>query len=280
LQRLATAPDVDHPPSLLYPEAEDAIKRLANSCHTFVFDICSAVPRKHLGGMSEMAAWKEGAAVDSLDSYGTLPQQYVTDVGEHMLALVQAFEPFAADPATLALANEVMEGVRDVAFQPWSEFVAASGAIGSESTISVLMNGKDIATLVLNSVALSEEDAQLDEGVGEDEKASAAFCNAWLDVVGLAVTGRLLERVMRIPQLTRKGCEHLAADLNYLINVFSALGVAGHPHPLVSHLAELAILSDDDLSAHILRRDRSNSVEGALRAVEARIALLRGVSLH
>jgi hypothetical protein len=48
----------------------------------------------------------------------------------------------------------------------------------------------------------------------------------------------------------------------------------------VSHLAELAILSDDDLTAHILTRDRSNSVEGALRAVESRIALLRGVSVN
>ena len=83
---------------------------------------------------------------------------------------------------------------------------------------------------------------------------------------------------MRIPQLTPKGCEHLAADLNYLINVFSALGVAGHPHPLVSHLATLASLSEDDLKDHILARGRSNPVEGALRAIEVRIALLRGVS--
>ena len=94
------------------------------------------------------------------------------------------------------------------------------------------------------------------------------------------MTGRLLERVMRIQQLTSKGCDHLSADLNYLVNVFSALGVAGHPHLLVSHLAELANLSDDDLSAHILTRDRSNLVEEALRAVEVRMALLRGVSVN
>jgi hypothetical protein len=226
-----------------------------------------------------MAAWKEGTTADAFDSYGTLPQQYITQVGEHMLALVQAFEPFAADPETLSLANEVMDGVRDVALQPWSEFVASAGVIGSESVVGVLMNGKGIINLVLNNAALTEEDAELEEGISEDEKVSAAFCNAWLDVVGLAVTGRLLERVMRIPQLTQKGCEHLSADLNYLVNVFSALGVAGHPHPLVSHLAELANLSDADLTAHISTRDRSNSVQGALRAVEVRVALLRGVSV-
>ena len=71
-----------------------------------------------------------------------------------------------------------------------------------------------------------------DEDNDEESKAITNFCNAWLDVVGLAVTGRLMERLLRIPTLTAKGCEHLQADLNYLVNVFSALGVAGHPHRL------------------------------------------------
>merc|ERR1711957_619329 len=151
-----------------------------------------------------------------------------------MLALVQIFEPFAADPATLSLVNEAMDGVKDVALQPWSEFVSAAGLVGSDSVVSSLMNGTDI-------------------------------------------TGRLLEKTMRIPQLTSAGCEHLTADLNYLINVFSALGVAGHPHPLVSHMATLATLSDVDLKAHIEPRNSASEVENALRAVEARIALIRGI---
>jgi hypothetical protein len=278
LQRLAAA---DEGTCIsLYPESEDAVKRLANSCHDFVFDVCSAVPRKHLGGMSEMACWKEVASANDYDSYGTLPQQYITQVGEHMLALVQALEPFASDPEALALANEVMEGVRDVALHPWGEFTAATGLSGSDSEVAILINGKAIGDYVLNNAALAEEDADLDGDVGEDEKKSAEFCNAWLDVVGLAVTGRLLERIMRISQLTPKGCEHLSVDLNYLVNVFSALGVAGHPHPLVSHLAELVVLGDDDLREHIMTRDRNNPVTAALKAVEVRIALLRGIVVN
>jgi hypothetical protein len=278
LQRLAAADEMTC--VSLYPESEDAVKRLTNSCHTFVFDVCSAVPGKHLGGMSEMACWKEVASANDFDSYGTLPQQFITHVGEHMLALVQALEPFASDPEALALANEVMEGVRDVALQPWGEFSAAAGLSRSDSVVAILMNGKEIADYVLNNAALAEEDAELDGDVGEDEKQSAEFCNAWLDVVGLAVTGRLLERIMRISQLTPKGCEHLSVDLNYLVNVFSALGVAGHPHPLVSHLAELAVLGDDDLREHIMARDRNNPVTAALKAVEVRIALLRGIVVN
>ncbi|KAL3903283.1 MAG: hypothetical protein SGILL_010502, partial [Bacillariaceae sp.] len=264
----------------LYPQAEAAIKTLASSCHSFVLDICSAVPQKHLNELPQMAAWKEGASSDSLDSYGTLPQQYITQVGEHMLALVQAFEPFASDPATLSIANEVMGGVRNVALQPWNEFVAAAGSRGSDSVIPSLMGGKDIGNLVLNNTALTEEDAVLEEGATEDEIASAAFCNAWLDVIGLAVTGRLLERIMRIPQLTPKGCDHLTSDLNYLVNVFSALGVAGHPHPLVCHLATLATSPDGDLEGQIKSRDRSSDVQTALRTIEMRVARLRGLSIE
>jgi conserved oligomeric Golgi complex subunit 7 len=276
LQRL-TLVETDRAPVTLYPETEEAIKRLASSCHSFVFDVCSSVPRKHLSGISSMAVWHEGTDAGSSSSYGTLPQQYITHVGEHMLALVQALEPFASDPEALSLANEVMGGVRDVALHAWSEFVAAAGLIGSEAVIESLMNGKDITDLVLSNAALNEEDAALEEGAGEAERKIAVFCNLWLDLLGLDVTGRLLERIMRIPQLTSKGCEHLSIDLNYLVNVFSALGVAGHPHPLVSHLAELTVQNDADLMALVASRNRSNAVEGALRAVEVRVALLRGI---
>lgn len=284
LQRLGSpVSDISDPLSstgcVLYKEAEEATKRLANSCHSFVLDMCSGVPHRHLNGLPQMAAWREEMSTNAMDSYGTLPQQYITQVGEHMLALVQAFEPCAADATTLSLANEVMDGVRDVAIQPWREFVAATGLMISDSGIPPLMNGKEIGDLVLQNASLGEEDAQLEEGATEDEFARAAFCNAWLDAIGLAVTGRLLERVMRISQLTPKGCDHLSADLNYLINVFSALGIAGHPHPLVSHIATLASLPEGELEAEIQSRNRNSVVENALRYVEMRLAMLRGISV-
>ena len=65
-----------------------------------------------------MSAWKEGTGggpQDNFALYGVLPQPYINGVGEHMLALVQALEPFAADAKALALANEVKDGVCDVA---------------------------------------------------------------------------------------------------------------------------------------------------------------------
>ncbi|EED88825.1 predicted protein [Thalassiosira pseudonana CCMP1335] len=159
------------------------------------------------------------------DSYGILPQSFITHVGEHMLALVQALEPFASDSEALGLANE-------------------DGDVES--------------------------------------KASTAFCNQWLDVVGLAVTGRILERTMRIPRLGRKGAEHLAADLNYIRNVFTALGVAGHPHPLLKYAAQLVILDEDSLRSRIASRcvetDSSETLD-VIRRAELRIAYVRSISV-
>jgi hypothetical protein len=193
-----------------------------------------------------------------------------------MLALVQALEPFVSDPEALALANQVMDNVRSVALQPWREFMAAAGAMESDNVIQALVDGKALADFVLDGSIVEEEED--DEKEEDANKEGTIFCNAWLDVVGLAVTGHLLERIMRIQQLTPKGCEHLSADLNYLINVLSALGVSGHPHPLVSHVAELAMMDGLTLQQQILARDRSVPLSAALRAAEMRIASMRGIA--
>jgi hypothetical protein len=264
----------------LYPEADEATKRLANSCHTFVFDVCSSVPRYHLTSMASMTCWREEAGEENLASYGTLPQPYITQIGEHMLALVQALEPFASESDALALANEVMEGLRDVAVRPWRDFLDASGSSDSENIVRAVMDGKELAEFALGYAEMLEEEEELEEEQDEAMRLSSAFCNSWLDVVGLAVAGRLLERIMRIPSLTPKGCEHLNADLNYLVNVFSALGVAGHPHPLLGHIAEIAMLSGEDLAQQMANRDKSDPIQQSLLSIEERVAAMRGISAN
>jgi conserved oligomeric Golgi complex subunit 7 len=267
----------------LFPEANGATGRLIHSCHTFVFDICISVPRLYLRGVSSLATWKEsGASADASASYGTLPQEYITHVGEHMLALVQALEPFATDQENLKLAKEVMDGSRRVAQQPWLDFVVASGCEGSENVTRMLMDGSALLDYVLDDTLMHGDDHnELEEHDDEDAKAITTFCNAWLDVVGSAVAGRLLERIMRIPLLTNKGCEHLHADLGYLMNVFSALGIAGHPHPLLGHLATLATLEESVLRERydgMTQQDSNDTNDAALaivRLIEQRFLAMR-----
>ena len=272
LQHLST------PSDRAYAQVEEARQRLATSCQNFVFDVLASVPNRHLDKMSSMTSWREGASGDDL-AYGTLPQQYITLVGEHMLALVQALEPFASDRDALVLANEAMSGARDVALPPWRELMDACNCNVDTQIVRTLLDGKEIASRVLSSGVLDDDEEEEDEeNDDEASKASTAFCNAWLDVVGLAVTGRLLEKIMRIPRLSPKGCEHLAADVNYLVNVFSALGVNGLPHPLLSHLAQLALSEGDALSDRISASSRGDTIDGALAAMEERMAAIRGVA--
>ena len=283
LQRLAGQPS-------LFPKSLDATSRLARSCLSLVFEVCSAIPERHLRGISALPVWKQdgGGGSDGADeeSYGILPQAFIRHVGEHLLSLVQALEPFASDADALAQANEVMSGVMDVAVQPWKEFVAAAGCTftdNEKSQLEVLMRGKDLTKYFLDDEDNMDdhEGEQEEEEDDADTKASAEFCNQWLDVVGLAVTGRLLERTMRIPRLSKKGAEHLATDLNYIRNVFTALGVAGHPHPLLGYVAQLVTLDDSSLRSKVQLRRGDTEVSEALEVIkraELRIAYVRGIS--
>ena len=285
LQRLSP-PDGDtvH----LFPKSLDSTSRLMKSCQTFVFDICSTVPLNHLKGMTKMSVWSQEESMwttaSATESYGTLPQPYITHVGEHMLALVQALEPFSVDNEALMLANLAMNSMDHVADSFWKDFLHVINVDSDDySFISQLKKGKDMIPFVLSHQQQSTEDIDnenLDnrgEMEGENsETEENVFCNKWLNVVCSAVTGRLLENIMRIDRLTKKGCEHLAADISYMINVLSALGVTGHPHPLLCHVVELVNMDPESLQARIL--EQRDDVFG-VRQTDMKIALMRGINI-
>ncbi|GKY92338.1 hypothetical protein MPSEU_000204800 [Mayamaea pseudoterrestris] len=257
----------------IFAQVGKAKQRLASSCQAFVFGVLVAVPRRHLKSVPSMPSWRESVSSDDF-SFGILPQQYITLVGEHMLALVQTLEPFASDRQSLSLAHEAMTGVREIALSQWHDLMKVCSCNVDSCILRTLMDGKELSARVMLSVSLDDEDINEVES-DESIKASTAFCNSWLDVVGLAVTGQLLENITRIPSLSSKGCEHLAADLDYLVNVFSALGVQGHPHPMLGHVGQLAIIDSGVLAERIASFDRDDEIALALVAIEERIAAIR-----
>ena len=134
------------------------------------------------------------------------------------------------------------------------------------------MNAQSITEYVIMQV---DDKDKVEEEEEEDElTASAQFTNKWLDALGLAVSGYLLERTLRIHSLSKAGGEHLSADFNYLINVFEALGIVGHPHPLLLHCSRLFSMSPDEV---LVSADTSSAMGRAIRACENRIALMRGI---
>lgn len=268
----------------LFSKANEALSRLAQTCHVFVFDVCSAVPIRSLRDMSNLTAWRQNAGADDALSYGVLPQQYITDVGEHMLGLVQAIEPFASDPNALALADSVMEGTKDVATQFWRDLGAAIGGVDAQSdeVVGMFVNyerlkehlsGFDVG----NVDDIDAETSFVSEGV-DSQTATTVFTNKWLDAIGLAVTGYLLERTLRIHYLSERGSEQLAADLQYLGNVFAALGVDGHPHPLLAHCMRLIETAPEALDVKIMTKDANSSISRAIHGLEVKIGMIRGVS--
>ena len=121
---------------LLFPKSVDSLKRLDHSCQAFVFDISSAIPFKHLKDMSSLPTWGQEESMWSTttsDFYGTLLQAYTTQAGEHMLALVQALEPFTSDKEGLQLASSVMQGVGHFSDKLWKKFARAINAESDDS---------------------------------------------------------------------------------------------------------------------------------------------------
>ena len=259
----------------LYSKAAEAVIRLARTCHVFVFDVCSAVPRRALRDLSSKPIWRKEASDEDALTYGILPQQYINTVGEHMLALVQAIEPFASDPEAFELTDGVMDNAKDVALPSWRDFAAAIGGSDAnrDEIVAGLMNAQSIRDYVSMHV---EESEKIEDDVEEEEEltASAQFTNKWLDAIGLAVSGYLLERTLRIHSLSKAGGEHLSADYNYLINVFEALGITGHPHPLLLHFTRLFSMPPNEM---MVSADTSSAMGRAIRASENRIALMRGI---
>lgn len=237
-----------------------------------------------------MSIWKENNVENENEweggetSYGTLPQSYITHVGEHMLALVQALEPFASDPEALRLTTLVMDGLQEAAVQPWREFISASHCaqidpLDNEIT-SILMNKSSLEDII--DISSGVDDPNMSEDYSpEEEGGSAEFCNKWLDVVCCAVTGRLLERILRIPRLaSAQACEQLSADVDYLVNVFSALGVRGHPHPLLKYFTKLCIMDAEEWKLAIeSRTSEPHDVSFVVKAAEIRLAAIRGISI-
>lgn len=183
---------------LLFPKSVDSLKRLDHSCQAFVFDISSAIPFKHLKDMSSLPTWGQEESMWSTttsDFYGTLLQAYTTQAGEHMLALVQALEPFTSDKEGLQLASSVMQGVGHFSDKLWKKFARAINAESDDSEfVSMIRQGDAVKDFILN---FTENRFEEDEEDDEFDSAAQVFCNQWLDAVCSAVTEMVLEQTMR-----------------------------------------------------------------------------------
>ena len=255
------------------PRTFESIDTLAKMCRQLVFEACFAVPRKWLGKMHCNAEWAELASdnEDIISSYSILPQPYITHIGEHILALVQVLEPFATNKDSLVFTKIAMTDLNKVSKESWIELGGMLGyVIEDNDQLDLVITGKNLPSFI--DVPNYDDDDE-----NEDLDESHKFCNEWLDAVSTAVVGRMIEKIFRIDALSSKGLNHLATDLGYIVNVFSALGIINHPHPLLFHLSRLASLPKNEFEAELANRsynDQSKTRE-AMNIFESRFAKIR-----
>jgi hypothetical protein len=64
------------------------------------------------------------------------------------------------------------------------------------------------------------------------------------------------------------------------MNVFTALGVPSHPHPLLKYITQLVMMDDQMLRSKIqLHRGETSEVVEVVKRAELRIAHVRGISV-
>lgn len=272
---------LDNSTSVTLKSSHTALQHFVETCRKLVFDECFVVPGDWLKAIPDLPDWvkEDNGDNDIIDSYSTLPQPYITHVGEHILALVQVLEPFASSNENLFYAKKVMNDVNVLSRGAWSELASLLGCVDDTShgedvqVINSIMSGENLPDYVRTIDYLNSEEED-DESHASDE--GHMFCNEWLQVVSTALVGRLLERILRIQKLSSKGLEHLSTDLNYIENVFSALGIDGHPHPLLHHLSYLVGLGEDDFEAYLRERHTSTTkMDEAIQMLESRLANIR-----
>lgn len=271
LSKLQNAIDCDAATTThIFPKAEAQLTKLAHSSHMFLFDVMSSLPFYHLQGMSSLSTWRAGISTMNPDEQLDLPQPYITHVGEHMLSLVQALEPFAQDDEALGMVRTIMGGIKyRVSTTYWRDFldVLLQDDPSLHNSIFSSTDGEKKLHNIMDGITndKSNDNDNKTEDEDEEEEPHVQFCNEWLDVIATAITGKLMERICRIGRLTSKGANHLSADLNYLINVLMALGIHGHPHPLLVHLAQMEY-NDDDVTKEEEEQDDISRITGIMKA--------------
>jgi len=229
-----------------FPKSQLQLQKFVHSSHLFLFDVMTHLPLYHLQPLPSFSIWRSESS-NTLDP--DLPQSYITQIGEHLLALVQALEPFATqnynehDSSSL---DHIMDGVKhNISIAYWKEFLdflfhTGSSSPDQEQRLRTVLLDKDttihkIMDAGSNALSVTKEEESDEE---EEEPPHVQFCNEWLDIIATALTGRILERICRLQRLTNVGYRHLKSDLNYLANVLMALGIHGHPHPFLMMIGE------------------------------------------
>jgi conserved oligomeric Golgi complex subunit 7 len=149
--------------------------------------------RRLLGVVPKLEAWQQkGEATGDI-----LPQEYATLTGELLLTLPQQLEPFTSTEVKNARATPR----------------ALSDVVRAEQKALAVSSGDR---------SVSSEESAVDS-------PGSTLALQWVGTLCRGTMAWYVMRVIDIPTLSDHGCRQLSADVDYLANVVSALGVQVDP---------------------------------------------------
>ncbi|CAO3626381.1 unnamed protein product [Cunninghamella echinulata] len=190
------------------------------------------------------------------------PNEYITQVGERLLMLPQQLEVYASDSG-LAFQKETVPLMKDSAYD--NDFII-NGDDGDDSDQD-------------NETKADDDDDDDDEGKEGDENngglSNEKVIRLWTTSVARGTMKTFLNKILDIRNLSKSGGRQLRTDIEYLVNVLSALDV----QPLPDLIRVYTLLGVDeqgiikDLMA--LRSDPTKEDNEILK----KVAKIRGVAL-
>jgi hypothetical protein len=296
-----------HASQTVFAAVNAPLARLKITAGGLLFDLCTAAPEKMLADLHTEDVWTQGgveytkgasgsggeseggmdlALVDSL-----LPLPAITQVGEHLLSLVQELETFASsdalpdllcmmgDAQTVELAargwrrlkglledKDVLGGGREVDFEGVDQLCRRSTCGAAVVAAEKLLFGMQLSRVVEDVVA---------EGGGEDPEADAeaaalGFVNEWLGAVADSTVGLVVAQWLQVSSLSPSGRAQLVVDLEYISNVVHAMGL--RQHPLLVHLRQFLLKDPQTLITALEAAPARTPVAVMLHKMEGKIS--------
>jgi|EP00945_MAST-04E_sp_MAST-4E-sp1_P002743 conserved oligomeric Golgi complex subunit 7 len=171
--------------------------------------------RAHLEGIPSMPEWAavdddDGGDEDGGDGYdfslANGPQEYATVVGEGMLSLVQRlgqYSELTPSESGIVLPKDIVE----LAKEDWDVLLTELGWRNTNFSFQFL------------------ESSVKSTGAKEDGDEESPYVDAWSTTIALGAISMLANNILRIDYISAKGAKQLAQDIDYIMNVLSALGM-------------------------------------------------------
>jgi hypothetical protein len=267
--------------------AHQAITSFTLACQSIVFDVVLKPVTANFNKIAEMTdVWTANSEEDGYEArpadgielphFSQAPSDYMTRVGEQLLVLPQQFEVYADDEALAFMIDKLPHIAKD---QPTaSEQDTASQDETLDQVNVEFANGVNTAEdAETTDSAYSEQSAVPLSTVSEtiiappEDLLAEEILQKWTLAICHGTMQSLVDNVTtNIHALSPQGSLQLRVDIEYLVNVLSALDV--RPSAAIVELHMLLGLNDADLGDRLRDNNENNELL-------QRVAKLRGIEL-